>query len=134
MTQESSTDAQSGKDKSRGLGAVVLHHTVTALMLALMIGIGVWSYLTFRETSFFQAADESATSRVTYFAAEAQVERIHTALDTFLRLNGQYPASLDVLVEHGLLLESDLYYPAGKYEYEYERSGDSFTLDIGSRS
>jgi hypothetical protein len=132
MTPQNQRQEQSTQSKSRGLGAVVLHHTVTAFMLALMIAIGVWSYLTFRETSFFQPPDESATSRVTYFTAVAQQERIKSALQVHFRLHDEYPASLDVLVERGLLLESDLYYPASKFEYEYERVGDSFTLKLVS--
>ncbi|MGM0558698.1 MAG: hypothetical protein ACQEVA_20095 [Myxococcota bacterium] len=132
MTTPDQHQEEPKKSKARGLGAVVLHHTVTAFMLALMIAIGVWSYLTFRETSFFQSADESATSRVTSFAAVAQKERIESALHVHFRLHDEYPASLNILVERGLLLESDLYYPASTFEYEYERVGDSFTLKLVS--
>jgi hypothetical protein len=133
MTRPDQTsDGGKSGEKSRGLGAVVLHHTVTAFMLALMIAIGVWSYLTFRETSFFESADETATSRVSYYAAVAQRDRIESALEVHFRLHEKYPASLDVLVERGLLLESDLYYPSDDFEYEYERVGEDFTLELGS--
>ena len=126
------SEADAPENKARGLGAVVLHHTVTAFMLALMLAIGVWAYLTFRDTSFFQSADESATSRVSYHAAVAQKHRIESALEVHVRLHEKYPPSLDILVERGLLLESDLYYPSDAFEYDYKRVGDGYTLDIKS--
>ena len=123
-------DEAEDEELNRGIGAVVLHHTVTAMMLALMIAIAVWAYLTFRESSFFQSPDESETSRVMAYSAKAQVRRIESALEVHLRLHGEYPPSLDVLVDRGLLLESDLYYPADEFEYKYERGVDSYTLTI----
>src|SRR5690554_6969035 len=93
-----------------GMGAVVLHHSVTALMIMLIIALGVWSYLSFRSTDFFQAADRD--SRIGAYVEDAQKARIHFALDVFFRLDGRYPLTLDELVERNLLDPSDLHYPA----------------------
>lgn len=115
-----------------GLGAVVLHHTVTALMIALILALGVWAYLTFRKTSFFEAPDANTSSRVEAYAREAQLDRIGFALEVHFRLDGRYPASLDDLVQRGLLLPSDLYYPSGEGVYAYQRTGGGYTLDLKS--
>lgn len=118
--------------KGGGLGAVVLHHTVTALMLALILALGVWAYLTFRKTSFFQAPDADANSRVEAHALQAQLQRIRFGLSVYFRLDGRYPAALDELVERGLLLPSDLFYPTGKARYDYQRTASGFTLELAT--
>ncbi|MFP4599275.1 MAG: hypothetical protein ACLFVJ_13535 [Persicimonas sp.] len=113
-----------------GLGAVVLHHTVTAVMLALIIALGVWAYLTFRSTSFFQPPDAKVDSRVESYALEAQLQRIHFALGVYFRLDGRYPADLAEVVERGLLLRSDLYYPSGRERLAYGRTASGYTLEL----
>src|SRR5690554_7364267 len=76
-----------------GMGAVVLHHSVTALMIMLIIALAVWSYLSFRSTDFFQAPDRD--SRIAAYVEGAQKDRIHFALNVFLdrkstRLNSSH--------------------------------------------
>lgn len=122
-------DAKEG-DSGGGLGAVVLHHTVTAVMLALIIALGVWAYLTFRNTSFFQSPDARVDSRVESYALEAQLQRIHFALSVYFRLDGRYPADLAEVVERGLLLRSDLYYPSGRDRIAYGRTATGYTLEL----
>ncbi len=112
------------------LGAVVLHHTVTALMLVLILALGVWAYLTFRKTSFFQPPDARAHTRVDAYALLAQRQRIRFALGVYFRLDGRYPRSLDELVQRGLLLPSDLYYPAGEGHFRYRRTASGYALEI----
>ena len=112
------------------MGAVVLHHTVTALMLVLIIALGVWAYLTFRKTSFFHAPDAEVGSRTESYALAAQNQRIRFALRVYFRLDGRYPAALDELVERGLLLPSDLFYPSGTGSFDYKRTASGYTLEI----
>jgi hypothetical protein len=102
-------------------------------MLALIIALGVWTYLTFRKTSFFEPANAQVDSRVEAFAVDAQLQRIQFALGVYFRLDGRYPAELEELAERGLLLASDLYYPAGDRRYAYQRTASGFTLELQSQ-
>jgi hypothetical protein len=134
-TDSPPADAAAADDTRRsGMGAVVLHHSVTALMLMLIIALGVWSYLSFRTTSFFQAPAASESSRVEAFVEEAQKQRIRFALRVFHRLDGRYPLTLDELVERNLLLPSDLEYPSGASSpgarFSYQREADGYTLQL----
>lgn len=128
-TEISPTDTR----RSR-MGAVVLHHSVTALMIMLIIALAVWCYLSFRSTDFFQAPDRD--SRIGAYVEGAQKDRVHFALDVFFSLDGHYPLSLDELVERNLLAPSDLYYPAkttGTAEtFTYERTHKKYTLELAS--
>ncbi len=125
-------DPQQTPEEGNALGAVVLHHTVTALMLALIIALGVWAYLTFRKTSFFEAPDAQASTRVEAYSLQAQLQRIRFGLAVYFRLDGRYPAALDELVERGLLLPSDLYYPSGNGRYDYRRTASGYKLELSS--
>jgi hypothetical protein len=99
-------------------------------MLSLIIALGVWGYLSFRKTSFFQPADAQVDSRVETFVLDAQLQRIHFALGVYFRLDGRYPADLPELAARGLLLPSDLYYPSGAGRYAYKRTASGYTLEL----
>ncbi|QDG54644.1 hypothetical protein FIV42_29035 [Persicimonas caeni] len=129
---EGRAGGEAGAKQSSGFGAVVLHHTVTALMLALILALGVWAYLTFRKTSFFEAPDDEANTRVEAHALQAQLQRIRFGLGVYFRFDGRYPAALEELVERGLLLPSDLYYPSGTARYDYQRTASGYTLELAS--
>lgn len=115
-----------------GVGAVVLHHTVTALMIILILSLGIWSYLSFRNTGFFQQPDLSESFRLEDHAAAAQKQRLEFALEVFQRLDGRYPMNLEELVERNLILPSDLGYPPSpgdqKARFIYRRDADTYTL------
>lgn len=118
----------------RGMGAIVLHHSVTALMIMLIIALAVWSYLSFRNTHFFEAPSQD--TRVGSYVEGAQKQRIHFALDVFYRLDGRYPLTLNELVERNLLEASDLYYPAKSATahppFTYKRTPKKYTLEFAS--
>lgn len=125
-------DSPAEATEDGGLGAVVLHHTVTALLLVLVVALGVWAYLTFRKSNFFEPPDPDAVTEVQSFALEAQMNRIRFALGVYYRLDGRYPADLSDLVERGLLLSSDLYYPAGASALSYRRTASGYVLERAS--
>ncbi|TXD37666.1 hypothetical protein FRC98_08225 [Lujinxingia vulgaris] len=117
--------------KRAGLATLVLHHSVTVIILVLFIGIGVWSYLTFQKTDFFVQVDrDDLQARLTPPLIEAQRQRIEMAIATSYRLEDRYPASLQELVDRGLLLQSDLYYPSATELWLYSRGVDSFELTL----
>lgn len=113
-----------------GLITLIIHHSITVLILILFIGLATWGYLTFGKTDFFATVDHAAIQdglRPTLEAA--QRERLQVALAVYHHLESRYPGRLTELVEAGLLLESDLYYPQGAALWSYERSGDNFILE-----
>ncbi|MBA2662616.1 MAG: hypothetical protein H0U74_10005 [Bradymonadaceae bacterium] len=119
------------KTKHSNAGVVVFHHSITIFLLLLLLGVGTWSYLTFNKSSFFTTGAVNARA-ATYHAhlVEAQLYRISTALEVAYVVQERYPAQLDELVEMGLLLPSDLYYPLGIQGYDYARDQKSYRLRV----
>lgn len=112
-----------------GMGAVVVHHLVTAALLVLMLALGTWGYLTFKDVT---ASDlgRTRTRPLEHEAIAAQAQRLHFALSVFHALRGTYPPSLEGLVDEGLLQTSDLEYPPGPSSIVYQRIGDTYQLVI----
>ena len=121
---------------SQPMRTAVVHHVVTAFLVAMVLAVGTWTYLTFRSSDVFErdGADGRLTLKAPLFAvpaADAQLRRFQFALDVFFKLNERYPPSLDALVEAGLLEPSDLNYPPDKASrFVYERVGDSYRLTL----
>lgn len=112
-----------------GMGAVVVHHLVTAMLVVLAVALGTWGYLSFSKVrdGFLS---EKRTRPFEHQALAAQSERLHFALAVFFALYGNYPPSLEGLVDEGLLQPSDLEYPPGPSSIVYERVGDSYRLIV----
>lgn len=114
----------------------VVHHVVTAFLVAMVLAVGTWTYLTFRSSDILEGDvfDGGLTLKAPLYAtpaADAQLRRYQFALDVFFKLHERYPPSLDALVEAGLLDPSDLNYPPDKASrFEYERVGDSYRLTL----
>lgn len=122
-----------GADKGRGrqkAGAVVIHHLVTAALILFVLVMAGYGWLAFRELS---ATDFDHRVEVTSFESariQAHRHRIEFALSVYFLLNERYPASLDLLVDDGLLLLDDLEYAGGPVELEYERMSNAYELRI----
>ena len=113
---------------SKGVGAVVVHHVVTFLQILMVLGLGAWSYVTYKNTALFEAPEPGQRNALEPYVVDAQVQRIEQALRVYEALNEKFPVTLDVLVEDGLLEPSDLDYPASSV-YRYQRFGESFKLE-----
>lgn len=123
-------DDASRAPKKPGVATLILHHSITVLILILVLALGVWSYLNFQGTDFFAAIDRDAFEAELHPSLDdAQHRRFSTAIETYGLLNDRYPTHLDDLVEEGLLLPSDLYYPRGPDSWSYERQSDGFLLE-----
>lgn len=113
-----------------GLATLLLHHSITVLILIMATGLGTWAYLTFQKTDFFATVDRSAIEEGLRPTLEAsQKQRLEAALQVYLHMENRYPGRLTELLDAGLLLDSDLYYPRGPSRWFYERRGDSFLLE-----
>lgn len=115
------------KKKSKGAGAVVVHHVVTFLQILMVLGLGIWAYLTFKDVDFFSSRQDARVSALEPYAASAQVARVRGALEVYRALNDEYPRQLQSLVDENILLRDDLLYPLGR-TFDYERRADEYTL------
>lgn len=116
----------------------LLHHAVTALIVAVLLGIGVWLYLRFgapptqtAATGSDGAASTAALSPDSLGQARGASGRLRVerALEV-ARLTGEkYPENLTFLLREGLLVHTDLYYPSGDPKFEYRRDAENFVLD-----
>lgn len=127
------TDTEQGQQQisaRAGLATLILHHSITVLILILFVWLGTWAYLNFQKTDFFATVDRAAIEDGLRPTLEAsQKQRLEVALQVYHHLESRYPGRLTELVDAGLLFESDLYYPQGPSQWLYERSGDSFILE-----
>lgn len=120
--------AQAAKKGSKGVGAVVVHHTVTLLQITMVVVLATWAYVTFSESSFLTSTDPEARSALEPYVVNAQIQRIQEALEVHHSLEESYPPTLDTLVERGILQADDLTYPVGQEIYNYQRFGDGYKL------
>ena len=115
--------------KKASIATLLLHHSITVLILILLLGLGVWSYLNFQQAEFFATVDRQALrAHVEPPLTDAQQARITNAVEVWRLLHNRPPASLDDLVDQGLLLPSDLYYPRARPLWHYERRPEGYTL------
>lgn len=114
-----------------GLLTVIIHHSITVLILVLFLALGVWAYLNVQATEFFSTIDhDDLEARFYPPLEEAQQQRYETALEVYALRHDRYPTRLDELAGTGLLLPSDLYYPRGPEYWTYDTRGDSYVLQL----
>jgi len=121
------------KPTKQGTGAVVVHHLVTFLQIVVVMGFGIWAYLTFKNVDFFENTAVAQTSPLEPYATANQLLRIRTALRVYEALNEEFPRNLESLIDEKILLIDDLSYP-GNREFVYERRADSFELSVVPRA
>lgn len=122
-------DQKRPKPPKSGLGTLLLHHSITALILILLLGLGVWSYLTFLNKDYFATVDHEAFSEhIEPPLIEAQRQRIINAIEVWSLEHSQPPSTLRDLVDQGLLVTADLYSPRGNRAWHYERLPENYQL------
>ncbi len=105
------------------LGALILHHTVTALLLVGALALGIWGYLTYSKGGFTYAQAPTAQSATQRYLIASQERRLTLAAQTYRTIHQSPPLTLDVLVEDGLLDASDLTYPSKQVSYTLHIEG-----------
>jgi hypothetical protein len=103
-------------DRVRGtVGRIAVSAVVLAglALVAVSSNLNPWSLSASARTGFEDSAVQQAVAR-------AQVSRLEAALDVYRLEKGEYPASLDALVDARLVSASDLRYP-WRDPYYYRR-------------
>jgi hypothetical protein len=117
------------KNRDGAVGAMIVNHTITVVILASLAALGYWLHANFRPDEFFTSVDHvERRATLAPYLAEAQHRRIASALDVHYRLHDRYPATLEGLVEAGLLSHADLFHPAGADRWTYRRHERSYDL------
>jgi len=109
-------DEVSVLDRVRGtLGRIAVSTVVLAglVLVAVSSNLNPWSLSGSARTGFEESAVQQAVAR-------AQVSRLEAALDVYRLEKGEYPASLQALVDTRLVSPSDLRYP-WRDPYYYRR-------------
>ncbi len=128
---EKSAEGKAQRAESPGILTLVLHHSITVLILVLVLVLGVWGYLNFQDTEFFTTIDrEEFDAQLHPPLEEAQRQRIETALEVHSLVQDRYPNHLQQLVDGELLMPSDLYYPRGTDSWDYDRHSDGYRLEL----
>jgi hypothetical protein len=110
-------------------GAFAVRLALTALVLAAAVGLLHGRAADpAREPGFLAPGQVDPTSR--RLLAGPQLSRIRAALGVYRAENGEYPATLEPLIETGLLREDDLRHPWGEpYLYRRDPGPRGFVLD-----
>lgn len=117
-------------EASTGLIALIVHHSITVLILVLVLGLSIWGYLNFQDTDFFATVDtEQFDARLHPPLERAQAQRIEVSLEVYSLVYDSHPVQLQEVVDAGLLVPADLYYPRGPGSWSYERLGDGYRLE-----
>ena len=112
-----------------GVTTLIIHHSITVLILVLFLSLGTWAFLTYRSTEFFATVDRAEfQAQLRPPLVEAQRQRITAAIHVFDHLHDRHPTQLQELVDAGLLLASDLYYPQQRLLWDYQSLSDGFLL------
>jgi hypothetical protein len=105
----------------------LVFHGLTTFVVASALALFVGVFLTYRgasqEAEWLRPYDARKTA-----LTRAQIQRLTHGLEAYQVANGVYPASLDILVEQGILVADDLSFPGYTGRYVYHPSGDTFIL------
>lgn len=117
------------QEKAPGaLGALILHHTVTAMLIVGGLALGIWGYLTYTKDGFTYAKEPMAQSASQRYLIASQVHRLTLAAHTYQKLHQSPPLTLDILVEEGIIRPDDLSYPSPKVSYAIHIRGDQLVV------
>lgn len=130
--QQDTPTADERPSKKTGLLTIIVHHSITVLILVLFLALGVWSYLNLQATEFFTTVDHDELEAELYPPLEhAQKQRLQTAIETYSLRHDRYPRRLsDLTDEAGLLHSSDLYYPRDVEYWAYQAGGEGYSLEM----
>lgn len=130
MTEQQNDNSEPSKvAPTTGLATMVIHYSITVIIMVLLLALGVWGYLNFRNSDFFATVDrQQVQAQVEPPLIEAQHQRLSAAIEVWILVHGRPPASLEELVDRGLLLPSDLYYPRAGPLWHYERLPENYVL------
>jgi hypothetical protein len=111
---------------ARALGRGLVNHAMTAALMVGALLLGVAVFLNLRAGD----GDEAARDLDPWREAQtrAQIERISNALGAYRAREGDYPVSLPLLVQEGLLTQEDLTFPDFEGPYVYRLAGERFVL------
>jgi len=110
------------------LGALILHHTITALLLSGALALGIWGFLTYKKGGFTYAQAPVEKGSTHRYLIASQEAKLKLAAETYTRINQTPPLETSVLVDAGLILEDDLHYPSHNVTYTLHVDGKDIKI------
>lgn len=117
------------RHRARKAGAALLHYTVTGVLVAAALAIGVWGLLAPPAPNPDVTNPDSLTT-LERARGEATRTRIEWALEIHRIESKRFPASLGGLVDRGLLRSDDLSYPQSGRHWTYATTDGGFRLTV----
>lgn len=117
------------RHQAKRAGAALLHYTVTGLLVAAALAVGVWGFLAPPEPNRVTTTADSPTAIERARVASTRT-RIAWALEVHRIEFKRFPASLGALVDRGLLRSDDLSYPRGGRHWTYATTDGGFRLTV----
>ncbi len=97
---------------------------LAALLIVSLVGMAFnRANLTFRRVT-----TERIQNVIRRSVSVGRVERVATAVETYMLINGQYPLNMSQLVDMGLLSEAETFDPWG-VRYRYQNQNEKFFID-----
>ncbi|MFB6262144.1 MAG: hypothetical protein ABEL76_00775 [Bradymonadaceae bacterium] len=107
---------------------VFAHYGVTALVVALALGIATWSYLEQNYPTSVRPGVDMPRQAFDSAIGRARADRLEHALEVYRLDRDGYPPALDELVRAELVRQRDLFYRPGGERFDYRRRPDGFEL------
>jgi hypothetical protein len=123
--------ARRSQVNARAMGRGLVKHITTAALIAAALLLGVWIFLENRDEGGVEGDQEVVVRKLDPWQealVEGQIERLRHALGAYRARHGDYPVTLPVLVQEGLLQKDDLTFPGFARSYAYRTSKDGFVL------
>lgn len=117
------------RHRAKRAGAALLHYTVTGVLLAATLAVGVWGLLAPPDPDPEATTTDSPTAIQRAQAASTRT-RIEGALEVHRIESKRFSGSLGALVDRGLLRSDDLSYPRGGRHWTYATTDGGFRLTV----
>ena len=129
--QPEEAEVPAARSQRAVLGAVVLHHAITAALVTALFALGIWGYLSFRSGGLFEAPERSQAALMEKHLLPNQAARVRLAGHLYFLIHDRTATSQEDLVADGLLEWSDLVYPTGQARLGYRRlSSSAFRVEV----
>lgn len=132
LDEASADAADRGRHRARHHpGSALLHHVVTTLCVAAVLGLGVYAILEpppSRDATPAPPSSSPLVDALKRHAAASTHRRTRVALEVYHLMEQSYPVELQLLVDRGLLNAPDVSYPWGGGSVDYQRRGNTFDV------
>ncbi len=119
---------RSREERAAALARGSIRYIMTALITVVVLSVGIRLYLSRNLPERAEHVLTPAPTAAERVETERRLARIAASLDVFRLRHGAYPASLDALVQDGLVQASELRLRAYQESFYYRGTPETYTL------